>query len=44
MNTDTLGVTKERIIRSILNKENMPAPYMFGYEALLPIILIPVTF
>jgi len=44
MNAGTLGVPKERIIQSILNEENMPAPQMFGYGALLPIILIPVTF
>jgi len=44
MNAGTLGVPKERIIRSILNEESMPAPQMFGYGALLPIILIPVTF
>ena len=44
MNADTLGVPKERIIRSILNEENTPTPQMFGYGALLQIILIHVNF
>ena len=39
----THGVAKQRIIRSRLNEEYMPAPQMSGYGALLLMLLIPVT-